>query len=395
MPIRKIQLAAFAAIWLGAGLVSPAPGALAAEPPALRTWTDNSGKHTINARLLRQTEDSVVLETDAGKQVTVPLSRLSQADREFLQTGAAKPSEPAAPQASTSAATAGLRYTNSTKLKIRMGMEVTAGSGACTGLVATFPLPMDWPEQRVTIVDRDISPPMLKVTTKTLNDGVQQVEFRVPQLPAGESAHVIFTLDIERFHIEPPEHPESLVLPTRIDAKLRPYLAESPLIEIGHPKVKAAANEIRLDADQPAWRQVRTIYDWTRERVKWDGTKPLKGALQALEGGNGDCEEITSLFVAMCRLKGIPARSVWVDGHAYPEFYLEDAAGHGLWIPCESLGAERFGGMNRYQLLLQKGDNFRMAQKSGPQRYVTPTISGSVARGGTQPTLREIRENVE
>jgi hypothetical protein len=366
-------------------------------PASNRVWIDSTGQHRITATLIRATQDAVLLLTDEGRQLTVPLAKLSAADREYLRGLTAAAHEPAkASETASEAATAnnGLRYVQPMKLKVRMGVEVTAAHGPCNQLVVTFPLPMDWPEQRVAMVDRAVSPPTMRVVTRTLNDGVQQVEFTIPRLAAGESAHVIYTLEIERFQITAPPRPEELVFARRIGARLRPYLAESPFIETSHPKIKAAASELRLDAEQSAWHQVQTIYDWTRGHVQWDGTKPLKGALEALTSGNGDCEEITSLFVAMCRVKGVPARSVWVDGHAYPEFYLEDAAGNGLWIPSESLGARLFGSMNRYQLLLQKGDNFRMAQKSGPQRYVTPTLSGTVARGAGQPVLREIRENL-
>jgi transglutaminase-like putative cysteine protease len=290
---------------------------------------------------------------------------------------------------------AGLRYEGPATLKVRMGVEVAASDGPCSNLVVTFPLPMSWPEQRVTVLDREQSPATLRVTTRTLNDGVEQVEFRVARLAAGQSAHVIYTLEIERQQILPPPDPSAFVLPKRVDAKLRRYLGESPFIETSHPKVKSAANEIPLRKGQTAWQQVETVYDWTRNRVKSSGTKPLKGALEALESGRGDCEEITSLFVAMCRLKGIPARSVWIEGHAYPEFFLEDGDGNGHWIPCESLGARNFGGMTRYELILQKGDNFHMSQKRGPQRYVTPTLSGSIGPQGGQPVLREIRQHVE
>ena len=96
----------------------------------------------------------------------------------------------------------------------------------------------------------------------------------------------------------------------------------------------------------------------------------------------------------MCRLKGIPARSVWIEGHAYPEFFLEDRAGKGHWIPCESLGTRNFGGISRYALIMQKGDNFRWSQKRGPQRYVMPTLSCSLGPRSDKPVLREIRQDL-
>ena len=79
---------------------------------------------------------------------------------------------------------------------------------------------------------------------------------------------------------------------------------------------------------------------------------------------------------------------------AYRTFPLEDPAGGGHWFPCESLGARHFGEMPTYRVIVQKGDNFRMTQKRGPQRYVTPTASGTTGPGGGQAAIQAVDEAV-
>lgn len=59
-----------------------------------------------------------------------------------------------------------------------------------------------------------------------------------------------------------------------------------------------------------------------------------------------------------------------------------------------SLGARSFGGMPTRRMILQKGDNFRMSQKPGPQRYVTPTVKGFPGPDGGQAVFEEISEAV-
>lgn len=49
-----------------------------------RTWTDSSGKFSVEAELEDAKQDSVVLKTAAGKSITIPISRLSKSDRDFL-----------------------------------------------------------------------------------------------------------------------------------------------------------------------------------------------------------------------------------------------------------------------------------------------------------------------
>ncbi len=49
-----------------------------------RLWRDNTGEFSVNAKLVSQDRTSVELQTEAGKILRVPISRLSAADREHL-----------------------------------------------------------------------------------------------------------------------------------------------------------------------------------------------------------------------------------------------------------------------------------------------------------------------
>ncbi|MBM4022268.1 MAG: transglutaminase domain-containing protein, partial [Planctomycetes bacterium] len=144
--------------------------------------------------------------------------------------------------------------------------------------------------------------------------------------------------------------------------------------------------------DHEGWRRVEAIYDAVRAKVEYRNGD-LKGARRALNDGWGDCEELTCLFIAAARSQGIPARTVWVEGHCYPEFYLEDAAGNGCWHPCQAAGARAFGSMPDQLPILQKGDAFRDPDRPGKQlRYVAEFLSGSLTGGGGKPDVTWIRE---
>nr|MCU0982344.1 transglutaminase-like domain-containing protein [Pirellulaceae bacterium] len=158
-------------------------------------------------------------------------------------------------------------------------------------------------------------------------------------------------------------------LPGRVAAELRPYLGVSPSIETTHVEIKRLAGEIAQDAPTD-WGKVKAIYDWVRANVRYEFDEELRGALTALRAGHGDCEELTSLFIALCRANGVPARSVWIPGHCYPEFYLQTPDGRGRWFPCQAAGAEEFGSMHEARPILQKGDNFRVPGEAAARRYV-------------------------
>jgi hypothetical protein len=61
-----------------------------------RTWTDPSGKFRVEATLVRIDGDKVVLKRDDGKEIAVPLERLSDADRTYV-SALSSPASPGAP----------------------------------------------------------------------------------------------------------------------------------------------------------------------------------------------------------------------------------------------------------------------------------------------------------
>ncbi|MHB0956587.1 MAG: TIGR02281 family clan AA aspartic protease [Pirellulaceae bacterium] len=62
------------------------PLALAAAPPNLRTWTSRDGNYVVRAELVDVLSDKVRLRKPDGSIVSVPISRLSAADVDFLAT---------------------------------------------------------------------------------------------------------------------------------------------------------------------------------------------------------------------------------------------------------------------------------------------------------------------
>ena len=270
------------------------------------------------------------------------------------------------------------------------GLRVIAERGPCAGIRCGFPMPMDWPEQELALEKREVKGAIRGITLKELDGGVRQARFYVSRLGRGDTAELTYTLTVKRRSLAPPGDVSALSIPTEPEAKLRPFLNSSPLIETEHPKVQAAAESLRLPSGN-AWEQVAAIRRFTEARVKYSGVKKLEGALRGLVDGSGDCEERTSVFVAMCRLKGIPARSIWRPGHAYAEFYLVDDRGAGFWFPAESVGG-RFGYMGDDFLILQKGDRFRDPLKRGVQRYLTETAAGNLRPGAAAPRIEPVRE---
>jgi len=123
-----------------------------------------------------------------------------------------------------------------------------------------------------------------------------------------------------------------------LEAYLRPELfleSDAPEIRAEAEKAAAGATTPRLRADRLA-RHVHAI-------VEKRATVSLASALEVLKTRVGDCNEHTALYVAMARSLGLPARIavglVYLRGafyyHAWPEVWIAETAGRGLWLPVD------------------------------------------------------------
>jgi transglutaminase-like putative cysteine protease len=134
----------------------------------------------------------------------------------------------------------------------------------------------------------------------------------IPELAAGREAKAIVTYELERSAILAPQTTDDLQLPSKSDHDLRIFLRPSPYIESRNTSIVRLMRETTKDVE--GWSKVEAIYDAVRQRVEYRNGE-LKGAARALADGWGGLRG-THLFV-YCdgKSRGIPARTVWVEGH--------------------------------------------------------------------------------
>ena len=236
------------------------------------------------------------------------------------------------------------------------------------------------------------------MSTKPFGTAKQMV-VNIPQVAEGKEVHAILTLEITRHTLLPPEETDVYVVP---DAKTLPpefkqYLSPSPLIESNHPRIKAIARQLG-EGQTKAWPRVRAIYDWVRKTIRYRKDAPLTGCLEAIDKRRGDCNQLTSTFIAICRASGIPARTVRLPTHCYPEFYLCDEKGEGHWFPAEVSGSEYFGGIFTHTPILQKGDSFRITlpgTKPETYRFLPSNVFSPNLKSAGKPEPKFVCEAVK
>ena len=125
------------------------------------------------------------------------------------------------------------------------------------------------------------------------------------------------------------------------DPDARQYLAAEPLIESDDPDIRAEAENAVRGAKTVRERAER-LTRYVNGLLEKKPTVSIPSAREVLRTRVGDCNEHTTLFVAMARAAGMPSRIAvglaFVRGafyyHAWPEVYLEEG-GRGLWLPVD------------------------------------------------------------
>jgi len=120
------------------------------------------------------------------------------------------------------------------------------------------------------------------------------------------------------------------------------YLGPEPLIESDDAGIRAEAQAAiagATDARVKAERLTRRVNSMLDKKP----TVSLPSAREVLRTRVGDCNEHTALYVAMARAVGLPARIAvglaYSRGafyyHAWPEVYIDEGRGRGLWLPVD------------------------------------------------------------
>lgn len=266
----------------------------------------------------------------------------------------------------------------------RFGLSIT-NPGQAKGIVATSPIPIECPEQTVELIAEEFGDSVKGVKVKPLRPVARQMVFKIASLGPGQGGTTALSFKITKRPISPPENTKRFVFDPNPRGKLKSdFLGPSPFIECKDKKIVAIADSLAKEhEDKPAWNQVEAIYDWVREKLRYENDVQQRSCLDALAAGKGDCQEMSGLFIAICRARGIPARAVWIPGHTYPEFYLLDEKGEGHWFPCQAAGTRQFGEMNERRPILQKGDRFKILG----QKELLPYAQTSIISKDTSAAL--------
>jgi len=112
---------------------------------------------------------------------------------------------------------------------------------------------------------------------------------------------------------------QKIPFPIKEDLSLyNQYLTSTSLVNSDDPRIIKKANEL-AEGEDDLFVVVYKMALWTKENIDYDletlTSEASQSSVWVLENKKGVCDELTTLFVAMLRSKGIPAR--FVTGSSY------------------------------------------------------------------------------
>jgi tetratricopeptide (TPR) repeat protein len=128
------------------------------------------------------------------------------------------------------------------------------------------------------------------------------------------------------------------------------FLGSSEFFDPASPKLRKIAAEVKGKDNAET---VRNILEWMQKNITYKLQEKtivksdFKNVEEIIDRGHAECKGYTTLFTALCRAAGVPARTVWgvlfvpggFSSHNWDEVYIPGAG----WVPVDPQKAETFG----------------------------------------------------
>jgi hypothetical protein len=270
-------------------------------------------------------------------------------------------------------------YLDPREFEIRAGIRWRS-SGTARNVRGTTVVPVAFPEQEFIDVQIE-KPDECQAKIVKLTESSAQLQVYVPAIERGQTVTVAVVGRMKLFRHCPKyskeQFPNEQIVPTTVAAEA---LGNSPGIRSESSRVRRLVESIISRHDHP-WTKAKKIFDWV-----WENIQGKPGAYTsveaALQNRVGDCEERAGVFVAFCRVIGIPARLVLVPNHCWAEFCLSDGDGVTHWIAAHTAAYNWFGWTGTHELVLQKGDRIYQPGLNKTNRLICDWVSWE----GRRPT---------
>ena len=276
-------------------------------------------------------------------------------------------------------------YLEPREFELKIGIQIE-GTGDAGQIMATTPVPVNFPEQ--TVHDSNLRTEGCQAIVRPVSKEAAQLVLAASTIDRKQMVAAAVTMKMTLFKQYLGHSAEQFPVkqPKATKEFRQRFLYDSPGIQTRLPEIRKLAKEVQKKHEHP-WQQAEAFYAWVRENIR-ARIGNYTSVKRALRDRVGDCEERAAVFVALCRAADIPARLVWIPNHNWAEFFLVDTDGNGHWIPAHTAAYSWFGWTGAHELVIQKGDRIHVPEKRKPQRLLVDWAQWI----GARPKLRYLAE---
>jgi len=165
-------------------------------------------------------------------------------------------------------------------------------------------------------------------------------------------------------------------------------------IDPNDPVIKFTAEDVLNDADSSnSFVIAKNLFIWLKEHTYYKahsvGDETIQTASVTKELGYGDCDDLSFLYISLCRSVGIPARFIrgftvnvnQAVPHAWAEVFVGGDIGNDGWIPVEcACNSSDMSIQINQNFAIETADHLRLFVDQGSNESLIVSFSGIKVR---------------
>ncbi|TVQ40170.1 MAG: hypothetical protein EA384_03870 [Spirochaetaceae bacterium] len=164
--------------------------------------------------------------------------------------------------------------------------------------------------------------------------------FELSNVQPGESHRIARTVLFDRYAIETRIDANRVPVRYAVDSRfLSKYLAENAILPVGDTAIANTARQVSAGTQNP-YVKAQRLYNWVLDRLTPEHREASRRPLEAMQARSGNSYSYATLYTALLRAAGVPARLMagyLFDAgqqplrHYWTEFFLQDFG----WVPTD------------------------------------------------------------
>jgi hypothetical protein len=132
---------------------------------------------------------------------------------------------------------------------VRIGAVLTAGARGARNVTLSMSVPVDWPEQHVSMFEENL-PPEIRRSEYRESETIRQFFATIPKLAPRQEIRIEILFDVTVSEVSYPQRTDHLAKPERPPREIRLHLAPSDMIESRRPAIREQAESLADGKDQ-------------------------------------------------------------------------------------------------------------------------------------------------